>query len=279
MAIVLALVAAAVYGVADYLGGRASRVHPAAVVTAIGQTVSLVLLIAAVIVQGVPAPDTATFIWSLSGGVLGALALLGLYYSFSHGSMTVTAPLSAVVSAVVPVGAGLIIGDRPKLVAYFGIIVALGAVVLVSGAVGERHQPTPVGVALIAAAAGAGFGLFFVAIERAADDAGFWPLMLARCASVPLLVGVCLATKARPGTPSRLLGLAAIAGVLDMAANVLYLLAIERGMLSLVVVVVALYPASTVALASVIDRERVNRWQMVGMGLAVAAIVLVTLGR
>ncbi len=279
MAILLALGSALVYGVADYCGGRSSRFHPAAVVTLIGQTVSLLIVGALVLLGNTPAPDGATFAWSLGGGAAGAFALLGLYYAFAHGAMTVVAPLSAVVGAVVPVVAGRIVGERPASIAYLGIALAIVAVALVSGAVGGRHQPTPPRIALLAAAAGFGFGLWFVALDRCADDAGMWPLLASRAMSVPIMLGVCLALGARPGVQHSVLGLAVVAGVLDMVANATYLEATRHGLLSLVAVISSLYPASTVALAFVIDRERVNRWQVLGMALAAVSLVLVTLGR
>ena len=279
MAILLALGSAIVYGVADYCGGRASRMHPAAVVTLIGQTVSLLIVGTLVWFGDTPAPDGATFAWALGGGAAGAFALLALYYSFAHGAMTVVAPLSAVVGAVVPVVAGRIVGERPAAIAYVGIGLAIVAVALVSGAVGGRHQPTPPRIALLAAAAGFGFGLWFVALDRCADGAGMWPLLASRATSVPIMLGVCLALGARPGAHRGVLGLAVVAGVLDMVANATYLEATRHGLLSLVAVISSLYPASTVALAFVIDRERVNRWQVLGMVLAALSLVLVTLGR
>ncbi len=279
MAILLALGSAIVYGIADYCGGWASRFHPAAVVTLIGQTVSLLIVGALVLLGDAPAPDAATFAWSLGGGVAGAIALLSLYHAFAHGAMTVVAPLSAVVGAAVPVIAGRIVGERPAGIAYIGIALALVAVALVSGAIGTRHQPTPPRIAALAAVAGLGFGLWFVALDRCADDAGMWPLLMSRTVSVPIMLGVCVAIGARPGAQRRLLGLAVVAGVLDMAANGIYLEATRHGLLSLVAVISSLYPASTVALAFVIDRERVNRWQVLGMGLAAVSLVLVTLGR
>jgi drug/metabolite transporter (DMT)-like permease len=279
MAILLALGSALVYGVADYCGGRSSRFHPAAVVTLIGQTVSLLIVGTLVLLGDAPMPDGATLAWSLGGGAAGAFALLALYHAFAHGAMTVVAPLSAVVGAAVPVIAGRIVGERPAGIAYVGIALAIVAVALVSGAIGGRRQPTPPRIAGLAAIAGLGFGLWFVALDRCADDAGMWPLLMSRSVSVPIMLGVCVAIGARPGVQRRLLGLAVVAGVLDMTANGLYLEATRHGLLSLVAVISSLYPASTVALAFVIDRERGNRWQVLGMALAAVSLVLVTLGK
>jgi drug/metabolite transporter (DMT)-like permease len=193
--------------------------------------------------------------------------------------MTVVAPISAVVGAVLPVAVGLATGERPEPLAYAGIAVAIGSVALVSGAIGHHDRPTPRRIMGFAVAAGAGFGILFVALDRGDPDSGLWPLVAARASSVPLLVLIVLVARARVGPQRGQLRLAYVAGGLDMAANVLYLEAVRGGLLSLVAVVSSLYPASTVMLAFVFDRERVNRWQAAGMAAAAGALVMVTLGR
>ena len=279
MAILLALTSAAVYGVADYCGGRASRVYASAVVTLVGQAVSMVLIVAAVLLVGTPFPRDSTMAWGMAGGAAGAIGLVSLYHAFANGAMTVVAPLSAVVGAVLPVVVGLVDGERPEPVAYVGIVLAVGAVALVSGAIGERDRPTPAPIIGFALLAGTGFGMLFVALDRTDPDSGLWPLVGVRAASVPILLVICLVIRARPGRHRGPLLLAVLAGFLDMFANLTYLEAVRGGLLSVVAVVSSLYPASTVLLAFALDRERVNRWQGVGMGVAVVALVLVTLGR
>lgn len=279
MPILLALCSALVYGVADWCGGRASRFHPSAVVTLVGQAVSLVLIVVITVVMGTAVPGGETFAWAFAGGLAGAVGLASLYYAFANGAMTVVAPISAVVGAVLPVVVGLVEGERPEPVAYVGIVLAIVAVALVSGAIGERDRPTPPRIMGFAVLAGSGFGLLFVALDRTDPDSGLWPLVAARLASVPFLFLLCVVLGARVGRAKGVLLVAVLAGVLDTAANVLYLEAVRRGLLSLVAVVSSLYPASTVALAFGIDRERVNRWQAGGMVLAAVALVCVTLGR
>lgn len=279
MAILLALSSALVYGVADWCGGRASRFHPSAVVTLVGQVVSLVLIVIAVAVIGTPVPSLATFVWGLGAGAAGAIGLACLYYAFANGAMTVVAPISAVVGAGLPVVVGLATGERPRTIAYIGIAVAIVGVALVSGAIGRHDRPTPRRIIGYALVAGIGFGVLFVALDRTDSHSGLWPLVAARSSSVPLLIAIVLLTRSRLGSERRPLRLAFVAGGLDMAANVLYFEAVRGGLLSVVAVISSLYPASTVMLAFLFDRERVNRWQAVGMGAAVAALVMVTLGR
>jgi drug/metabolite transporter (DMT)-like permease len=279
MAIVLALSSALVYGVADWCGGRASRFHPSAIVTLVGQVVSLVLIVLAVLMMGTPAPGFASFAWGFGAGTAGAIGLACLYFAFANGAMTVVAPTSAVVGAGLPVAVGLALGERPRPIAYVGIVLAICCVALVSGAIGEHDRPTPRRIVAYAVAAGTGFGLLFVGLDRTDPDSGLWPLVAARASSVPFLIVLVLVAGARIGDRRPMLWIAVVAGVLDMSANVLYLFAVRHGLLSVVAVVSSLYPASTVMLAFAVDRERVNRWQATGMATAVGALVLVTLGR
>lgn len=282
MSIVLALACALVYGIGDYGGGRASRAQPAAIVAVVGQALSLVLVLSAVLLVGTPIPSGHDLMWGAAAGAAGALALICFYHAVSHGAMTVVAPITAVVGAIVPVVAGLLQGERPPPVALVGIAVAIGCVALVSGAGGrdrEQRHRTPSRVLRAAFLSGVGFGALFVLLDRTSDASGMWPLVAARVVSVPLLLVVIGVTRTRPGDDGGALGIAVGAGVLDMSANVLYLEAVRGGLLSLVAVISSLYPVSTVGLAFVVDRERVSRTQAIGLGLAAAALVMVAIGR
>jgi drug/metabolite transporter (DMT)-like permease len=279
MPVLLALASALVYGVGDWCGGRASRRQPSVVVAATGQVISLILVGGVVVALGTPVPSAGTWWWSLFGGVVGALGIAGLYHGFAHGEASVVAPTSAVVGASVPVVVALATGERPSVAALVGIVVAVSAVALVSGALGTHHHNTPRSIVVLSVLVGACFGLLFVALDRADSDSGMWPLVIARFASVPMLLVLALAIGARPVRDRASLQISVVAGVFDMGANVLYLLAVRGGMLSIVAVVASLYPASTVMLALIVDKERVSRWQAMGLVLAVLALVLVTLSR
>ena len=279
MPVLLALGSALVYGVGDYFGGRASRHQASVVVAALGQMVSLFLVVAAVVAMGTPVPSAATWGWSAFGGVVGALGIAGLYHGFAHGEISVVAPTSAVVGAAVPVVVGLGLGERPSVLALVGMVIAVTAVALVSGAVGTHQHSTPPRIVALAVGVGACFGLLFVALDRTDPDSGMWPLVIARLASVPMLLGLAGLTRACPVRHRASLQLAVVAGIFDMGANVLYLLAVRGGMLAIVAVVASLYPASTVALAFKLDKERLTRWQAVGLGAAALALVLVSLSR
>jgi drug/metabolite transporter (DMT)-like permease len=122
---------------------------------------------------------------------------------------------------------------------------------------------------------GVAIGLFFLTLARTAPEAGLWPLVTARAVSVSLFLAAALATGSTLKMAQRPLAVVVACGVLDMGANALYVLATQRGMLSIVVTLASLYPASTVVLARVVLGERLTSRQAVGMVSALAAVVLI----
>jgi len=278
VAILLAALCAVTYGLADYCGGRASRSVASAFVTFLGQATSLLLVVVGVILIGTPLASAHDLWWGAAAGAAGGLALCAFYLALSRGTMTVVAPTTAVISVALPVIVGLLLGERPSGAAIVGIVVACLAVVLVSGAIGTRHQETDFSTVMLAVAAGLGFGFIFIAFARTADDSGLWPLLSARVASLPVVALVVAIT--RPGLRSLrpVIWLVMASGVLDMAANFFYLEASHRGLLSIVAVISSMYPVTTVCLAFALDHERVNKTQAVGLACAATALALVSLG-
>jgi drug/metabolite transporter (DMT)-like permease len=273
--ILLALASALVYGTADFLGGLASRRVAAVIVTFVSQCAglaSLLLVLPFACGDGLITTDLA---WGAAGGLAGAVALVCFYGALAGGTMSVVAPLTAVVSAVVPVVTGLALGERPSAWALVGVGLALPAIALIARetADGPRRVSRP--VLLAAFVAGVGFGFFFVALAHTSGDSGLWPLVSARTASISLLAIVLVVTGRRPAPPRDSRVVIVTAGVLDTTANALYLAAATQGLLSLVAVIAALYPASTVVLARVVLGERVHRWQLGGFALAAVAVGLV----
>ena len=278
MAILLAALCAVTYGLADYSGGRASRSVASTIVTFLGQATSLVLVVIGLALIGTPIASAHDLWWGAAGGAAGGLALIAFYQALSRGAMTVVAPTTAVISAVLPVSVGLALGERPSGTAVVGIVVACLAVALVSGAIGTRHQETKFSTVVLAAVAGVGFGFIFVAFARTAGDSGLWPLVSARAASLPVVAIVVGATRPRRGALRSVIWLVLASGVLDMAANMFYLEASHRGLLSIVAVISSMYPVSTVCLAFGLDHERVSKTQAVGLAFAATALALVSLG-
>ncbi|MFZ9158072.1 MAG: EamA family transporter [Ilumatobacteraceae bacterium] len=277
MEIVLAAAAACVYGFGDFCGGRASREADSFTVTFIGQIFSVLILGVALIVLADPVAPSRDWMWGAAGGIGGFVGLSMFYFALAKGSMTVVAPTTAVVSAVVPAAAGIGFGERPSMVAYVGVLVAIIGIALVTGAVGAAHAPTPRRIMMIAVLGGCGFGWMFVCLDRTSEDSGMWPLLAARIASISIAAIVIGAR--RTGRVRRVPALALWAGLFDMGANVLFLLANREGLLTLVSVITALYPVSTIVLAMRLDHERATRSQAVGMACAGLALALVAVGR
>lgn len=277
MAVILALGSALTFGVADFLGGMASRRVATWTVVVGSQFFGLVLLVVALPLLPPADVTTTDFAWGAAGGVAGAVGLTQFFRALSDGAMSVVAPVSAVIAGGVPVIAGVLLGERPATLAWFGIALALPAIACISREHADLVERTPRGALVGAVLAGLGFGLFFVMLDRTGDGAGIQPLIAARVTSVTLIGSIGLATRRLAPVSVRLLGLIAVSGVLDMLANVMFLYAVREGLLALGSVISAMYPASTVALARVVLHERMQRIQVVGLGLAAVAVALVAL--
>jgi drug/metabolite transporter (DMT)-like permease len=281
MAIVLGLAVAVVYGSADFLGGLATRRNPTFAVVALSQGWGLVVLAGAAAVLGDADPASRDLVLGAVAGALGLLGVALLYQALADGSMGVVAPITAVGAAVLPLLWGLGSGERPPPISLVGVVVALVAVALVaggaSGDVGSAGRGSRRHLAL-AGGAGAAFGVLFIVLAATGDDAGLSPLVAARVASLILLATAAAVVRPRlrlaPGTGAAVAG----AGMLDMAANVLFLLAARRGLLSLVAVLASLYPAATTLLARAVLGERLRRVQVGGLGLALVGLVLIASG-
>lgn len=275
MVIIWALSAALIYGVADYFGGRATKISKSAAVTFLGQSTALVLLALLIIFGDTPVMSGNDWLWSGFAGAGGAIALIAFYQAMSLGSMTVVAPISAIVGMCSPVVVGLLQGERPAPIAYLGMLLAVVAVALVGDVLDHHDLPTPLRAIVYAVISGLGFGVIFVCLAQTSQDAGLWPLLGQRLVSVPTVAVVGLLSVGRLKVDRRVVALAMLSGVLDTAANGLYLLAIHGGLLSLVGVITALYPVSTVGLAITLDQEKLHKSQIVGLILAAASLAMV----
>jgi drug/metabolite transporter (DMT)-like permease len=283
MAAVLALLSALTYGAGDFLGGLCARRLPSVAVALRTNAIGLVglVLVAPLVAATVERRD---IVLGAGAGIIGGVGILLLYRGLATGTMSVVAPITAVLAAVVPVIVGLLSGERPSGLALAGIPLALIAVVALAREPQTGDEPG-VGAAevVMALGAGAAFGFFFVGLDATSDDAGLWPIVAGRTSSVVMFsIVVALVAAARVGddrarrgtTPWLLVG----CGVGDAGANALFLLATQRGLLTLVAVLAALYPASTVLLARIVLGERLVGAQRVGIALAGVAVVAVSAG-
>lgn len=277
MALVLALLSAVLYGVADFLGGLAARRAPAIGVTAAAQGLGLVVVALALPLFPAPVPAAGGVMWGVGAGLTGALGVALLYSGFAVGRVSVVAPVTAVCSISIPVLVAFSLGERPGPLAIAGIATAIVSVGLIS-----RHEdpaaPSPRRDRSVAIGLGSGvaFGAFFVCLARAGSDAGLWPLLIARIASTLALSAGARLAKVSLVVPRAALLPVIGCGALDILANALYLVASREGPLGLVATLASLYPASTVLLARLVLGERLRFVQSVGLACAATAIVLIT---
>jgi drug/metabolite transporter (DMT)-like permease len=279
LAILLALASSAGWGSGDFLGGLSAKRLPILVVAAVSQAVGLgfTLLVVLAVHRG---PLDPSVLWiGAVGGLLGAAGLSALYRGLAVGRMGVVAPIAAL-SGLVPITVGLVAqGDRPEAVQVVGMVLAIGGVVLAArardAAEPDRTVAAGVGLALLAALL---LGAMVVALDAGGDRDATWTIFVVRVSSVTVLwLLVAVRRPSLDGVRPNL-GVLAGAGVLDNLANLLFVLASARGLLSVVAVLGSLYPVVTVILARVALDERLGRWQLVGVVVAMGGVALISLG-
>ncbi len=280
MAALLGVLTAAAFGGADFMGGFAARRSSLTAVVFGMLAAGIPVALISVIVLPEPLPSSDDFLRSVAIGIAGPGAVACLYGGLSMGRMSVVAPISAVGGALLPVAWGLASGERPSALGIVGIALVIVAVALVAR--GPAADPIRGGSRvvelLLAATAGVLFGVILVLFAETSDSSGMWPVLIVRLVGVPL-TAVALLVLRRPLRADRAdVPLVAGAGSLDAVANVAQLLAVRRGLVSLVAPVAALYPAITVLLARLVLTERVRRLQLAGLVLAVAGLALIAVG-
>lgn len=273
MAYFLAISSAALYGAADFLGGLASRRAGTIAVVVWSQASGLVMLVLLLPLLGSTSPSRSDFIWGAVAGIAGSIGVGLLYRALAIGTMAVVAPTTAVCAVVIPVLAGVLAGERLGVFTVTGMLLAIVAIVLVSQEKGHAHVARKgIGIAFLS---GVAIGFFFLALARTSPAAGMWPLVASRALSLVLFGALGLVSAHQLRLPAPVAKVAIAGGVVDMAANALYLAATRYGALSVVVTLASLYPASTVLLARVVLGERLSTLQVAGVGCALAAIVLI----
>lgn len=275
VAVLLSLLSALGYGVADFLGGIFAKTISPWKVAAVGQSSStLCVALLAPFVAG--AAITQDFAWGAAAGVGSGMGALFLYRGLANGKMSVVAPISAVGCALLPVIAGFVLGERPSALALVGIVVAFPAIWLISLAV--DNDPTHRGGIVDGVLAGISFGFMFIGLGQVGHDAGLWPLVAMYAASATSVTVVAFAKGEAP-LPTKVTHLRpAMMGPIGSAAVLAFWFATHHGLLSIVAVITALYPAMTVVLAAVTLKERILRHQLFGLALAAVAVACVAAG-
>ncbi|MFF9851308.1 EamA family transporter [Streptomyces litmocidini] len=276
IALLLALGSSLAYGCADFLGGLGARKAHVLRTVLIAAPASLAVELLLWPFLGASF-DAGTLGWGAASGVASAVAFALLYRTLAIGPMNVLSPVTALVSAMLPVGVGLLQGERLGAAGLVGLPLALAAVVLVSAGHGSGSARPSRTALLLALGAGAAIALQLVFLHQAPADSGVAPLIVGRAVSSAVTLAAAAVLYRRLGSERPAYALSAAAGVLDSVANLLFLLAARGGDLAVVAVITALYPAGTVLLARGVLAERIHRGQLLGLGTAAVAVSLLAL--
>ena len=273
MEVLLGGITSILYGVADFLGGEASRKVTAATVVVWSGIFSFPLLLVVASLAGGGASN-ADYLIGFGAGISGAIGLVMLFTGLARGRAATVAPLSAALGAVVPVVVAVIAGDRPSILAWVGVGVAVPAIAL-SAWTDDEAGSTRSGL-VYGAGAGLGFGGFAAIIGLTDDNSGLWPLVTARGGLVVVLVilaglGAWKLQAFSAAPRAIILGNSA----LDVSANITLIFALRAGSFALAAVAASFYPAVTVILAKVVNAESLRGRQVVGIVMTLVAMALI----
>ncbi len=292
LTVILGFATSLVYGFADFFGALASRKIKAVTVTFVAGVSGLSFLLALSIFMGANFSQEAIF-WGVLAGVTSAAAMSALYASLAIGPISIVSPLSAVVSAVVPMVVGFVQGDRFSiwgLLALAAILVAIFLVGFVPGA--DVRLPSARGL-ILGTTAGVGIGIVLICLDQAPADSGLASVILLRFVASLILgaftllmflksrtvISAAASTEPRrQRAPFKLWLAVLLAGLFDSSANVFFLLASRIGSLSVVSVLTALYPLGTIILARIFLKEKIAKTQMIGILIALGASAVLALG-
>jgi drug/metabolite transporter (DMT)-like permease len=270
-AILLALGSSVAYGLTDFLGGMAARRAHIFLLGTITQPLGLVALLLVVPFVGGEVNRDVVF-WGVVSGLGGVLAYVTLFRALAIGPMSVASPISAIIAVILPVIAGVAFGERLPLIGWVGIVVGILAVLMVSQVHEDAPHPVSVRVIVLSIAAGVFISVFLVALERAPDNSGVWPIVIVRIVTSILLLMAALAARVitKPSREVMLLGSAST--MLDVVATVAFMFATREGLLTVVAVITALYPAATVIMARLVLKEHLQATQRLGLLLAAVSV-------
>lgn len=278
MASALALLSSILWGSADYLAGNLSKRFPAIAVLAVSQAIGFLTGIVLVVATGAwdaqALGSDGYLIAGVLAGITGYLGLISLYAALSTGRMGVVSPISSL-SALIPLAFALTYkGDQLSVILSIGVICAMLGAFLASGP--EVSQGFPLRPVLLALSAAFFFGITLVCMAIGSESSALMTMTTMR--TTTLIIGIALFIRFRHigGLGKRELPLLIFIGVADFAANLLLGVATTKGLLSLAMVLGALYPIATALLAYLFLHERLHRVQYVGIAFAVIGVCLIS---
>jgi len=287
------LLAAVFWGGGDFSGGMGAKhaggtIPGALRIILLSHSASLTILLALALLRGDTLPHGAPLLWGVSAGIIGGLSLLCFYIALARGEMGAAAAISGLLAAAVPAVLTSATDGSPGTLHLAGFAVAGIAIWMVAAApTGVLEQPAlkpAASTMFLAIVAGAGFGLYFVALKHAGAAGVLWPMATARIGSITtcsLCVLFLAITRRKPSAPIKLTRPAILwalsTALLDTCGNLLFLSATRAGRLDVAAVLASLYPATTILLAGLVLKERFSRRQALGMAIAAVAVVMITL--
>jgi drug/metabolite transporter (DMT)-like permease len=271
----LSLLSAATWGGSDFAGGWGARRASSLLITASGQVISLAALLCVCLALRLPVPGTKYLVYAAIGGFEGAFALSIFYRALAMGAMGLTAAVTGLLTALIPVLFELFHSGWPRALTSAGLMTGLAAIWMISQAKTVSGSGTPARALLLGACAGTGFGAQLILFKMAAEGGVLWALTSGRIAgAAAILLTVAIARPKGSWQGFWLAGI--ISGSLDTVGNLFYMQASQLGRLDVAAVICSMYPAGTILLAGVILRERPTARQLAGMGLALAAVALLS---
>jgi drug/metabolite transporter (DMT)-like permease len=274
--VLLSLCSAIAFGLSDFVGGVLTRRASVWAVAATSQATAAVLAVGVVSTTSGD-PDVDAFLWGTLAGVGSGAGNVLIFRGLAGGRMAVVAPLSAIITAALPVLVGLIMGERPGMLTITGVLIAMPAIWLVSGGGSGVHSASGAD-ALNGLGAGVGFGVQFSALGQIPQQAGMIPLAVSQVVSVIAIVLGAMTLSARWIPRDRFSCLGTVAGLLAGTAAVCFQLATQYGLLTIAGVLASLYPAVTVLLAAMVLHEHIHAMQAIGLTLAATAVALIAAG-
>lgn len=271
----LGLLAAATWGGSDFAGGWGARRASPVLITAAGQVLSLAALLLVCFGLRIPLPASRFLMYGAIGGFEGAFALAIFYRALAMGAMGLTAALTGLLTALVPVLFDLLHSGWPGALTSAGLAAGLVAIWLISQSPAAAGAATPRKALLLGASAGLGFGAQLILFKMAAAGGVLWALTSGRVAgSAAILLVLIIAPPKGQRRGFWIPGM--VSGALDSTGNLFYMMASQLGRLDVAAVISSMYPAGTILLAGIILRERPTTRQVAGIGLALAAVALLS---
>lgn len=280
VAAIFSLTAVGVWGASDFLGGVGARRANAFLFTSIVHVSGMVLAASLAFAIGAPFPEGNSLCWALIAGTVGGAALALFYRSLAGGQMGLVAPVAAVLGAGIPTIVTAFTEGAPGVRQVLGFVLAGIGVWLISrtekaedGKGGENGaRPKGLGLAVLA---GCGFAGFYLCIHRTGNGSALWIAVCSRFASLLITLAFVFVGRQFRAVPRPIVGIAIVAGILDITGSAVFVRAAQLGRLDAAVVLSSLYPAVTVILARIFLHEHFSRARTVGMLAALVAVPII----